>query len=137
MILSPHEVAWLALHVGYWGPDDATIAVAVALAESGGDTDALSRSSTGDNVGQRDHGLFQISGRWNGDKLQLHRWRDPFDNTRMARQVYDGFVKAGKPGWSAWTVWNTNRHLDFLADALHGLAAPFEPVNPQTTGWRR
>jgi hypothetical protein len=138
MILSPHELGWLALNVGGWTGDDAAIAVAVALAESGGDTDVLARSKdpASASLGQRDHGLWQISGRWHGKRLQVHRWRDPFDNCRMARQVFDEFVRSGKPGWSAWAVFNGGAFEAFMPDARHGLAAPFIPVNPHTTGWR-
>lgn len=139
MILSPHEIAWLAINVGKWEGFDQPVAVAVALAETGGDTDVLGRSKDTTNpasLGQRDHGLWQVSGRWHGKKLQTFRWRDPYENCRMARMVFDEFVKAGKPGWTAWAVFNSGAFEAFVPDAIHGLAAPFAPVNPHTTAWR-
>jgi Lysozyme like domain len=131
MILSPHEIAYLALNVGQWTPDDATIMVAIALAESGGDTDIIGRSKDPNSAsyGQRDHGLFQISGRWMGRELQTYRWRDPYDNTRMARIAWNF------NGFSAWNVTDTGAQLQFLPDAKWGIARPFPPP-PAQAGWR-
>lgn len=80
MKLSPHEVAHVALSAfaGVPANDPATglpnslLAVAVALAESGGDTDAMHMSDVVEsaNYGQVDHGLWQISGRWNAARYQ-------------------------------------------------------------------
>ena len=85
MRLSPNEIAYVAAQ--HWSGDDLMIAVAVCIAESGGDTEALGRSSAVDsNTGNRDHGLWQISNRWHqlrGDgkpgRLLLAgaSWRDP------------------------------------------------------------
>jgi len=131
MILSPHEIAWLCLNVGLWTVDDATIMTAIALAESGGNTEALGRSKdpASASLGQRDHGLFQISGRWFGDKLQTYRWRDPYDNTRLARYIWD------RSGFGAWNVTDTGAELQFLPDAKWGIKAPFPPP-PAQAGWR-
>jgi hypothetical protein len=138
MILSPHETAWLAIHVAKWTGDDVKIAVAVACGESGNDAEALARSSsTSAYQGQRDHGLWQISGKWHGAKLQRYRWRDPFDNARMARAVFDEFVRMGRVGWEAWAVYNSGSYTPFLLDAEYAVAAPFEPINTATTAWRR
>ena len=100
MILSPHEIAFLVKrHFGDLPEADQVTLVAIAWAESKGDTLALARSSTGPNLGQRDHGLWQISGRWNADKLtSMGDWRDPDINTRMARKVYNEL------GFKAWQI---------------------------------
>jgi hypothetical protein len=127
MILSPHEAAHVALE--YWpDPKDARIAVAVAIAESGLDTDAIARSkATGPSMGQRDHGLWQISGRWHGSKLQGNSdWRDPYVNGRLARMVYD----EAKQSWKPWQVFLPGKsgeepsYVQYLMDADFGLAAP-------------
>lgn len=134
MILSPNEVAWLAEHVGGWVGDDAIVAVAVARAESAFDTDALNMSHP-PNV---DHGLFQISSRWHGDKLRRFRWRDPYDNVRMARLVFDEFVRRPEGnGWLAWTVYNSGAYLTHMDLATLAFHNPVEPINVHTTGWRR
>lgn len=123
MILSPHEIA--AVAATQWSGDDLVIAVAVALAESRGDTDALGRSTTGASIGNRDHGLWQISGRWHGDKLQASpNWRDPLVNARLAKQVWDG--RSGDK-WTAWATYNSGAHKQYLPDARFAVAAPFLP----------
>lgn len=126
MILSPHEVAHLA--AAHWTGDDLLTAVAVCLAESRGDTDVIARSTTGDNLGQRDHGLWQISGRWHGAKLAADPdWRDPIVNARLAKAVWGEFKRAGKDPWSAWAVYNSGSYKAYLPDARIGAAAPFPP----------
>jgi len=124
MILSPNEIAWVALQ--QWTGVDAVTAVAVALAESGGDTETLARSSTGTNVGNRDHGLWQISNRWNGDKLAASPgWRDPVTAARLARAVFDETARSGRVGWSAWSVFASGKHTAYLPDAQIAVAHPF------------
>lgn len=126
MKLSPHEIAHVA--GAHWSGDDLVIAVAVALAESGGDTDVMGRSATGENAGQRDHGLWQISGRWHGAKLAADPdWRDPATNARLARAVFDETAALGKNPWSAWSVYNSGSYQAFLPDARFGVAHPFPP----------
>lgn len=123
MILSPHEIAYVVRR--YWvDAEDQRIAVAVALAESAGDTDILARSVVGPSIGNRDHGLFQISGRWHGDKLQAKpAWRDPYVNAEIAHQIW---TDAG--GWSPWAAFNNGSYKLFLPDADIALAHPFPPT---------
>lgn len=124
--LSPHELAYVAS--AHWSGEDLKIAVAIALAESGGHTDALARSTTGDNLGQRDHGPWQISGRWHGPKLAANpNWRDPVVNAKIAKQVFDETVRMGKVGWEAWSVFNSGTYKTFLPDAEHGVKALVAP----------
>jgi len=139
MILSPHEIAYLALNVGGWKPDDAVVMTAIALAESGGDTEALGRTKDPDStsLGQRDHGLWQISGRWFGRTLQVFRWRDPYDNCRMARVAFDESLRIHpeQHGFGAWNVTDTGAELQFLPDARWAIKAPFPPP-PAQAAWR-
>jgi hypothetical protein len=122
--LSPHEIAYVARWAGFTD-DELVTAVAVALAESGGDTDVMGRSTTGDNLGQRDHGLWQISGRWHGDKLVVHpNWRNPYENARMARVIY---LAAGRQ-WTPWHVFTSGAYRTYLPDAEHGVRYPFKPA---------
>lgn len=125
MKLSPHEIAYVAEKVGFDSTtDQVEMAVAVALAESGGDTDIMGRSITGANIGNRDHGLWQISGRWHYDKLQgMGDWRDPYENGRMAFKI---FIDAGKV-WTPWHVFTGGSYLTYLPDAVIGAAHPFAP----------
>lgn len=124
MKLSPHEIAYVLIWAGFTG-DDLVTGVAVALAESGGDTDVMGRSTTGDNIGQRDHGLLQISGRWHGDKLvATPNWRNPYVNARMARRIFDD---AGRV-WTPWHVFTSGAYRAYLPDAQHGVRYPFKPA---------
>jgi hypothetical protein len=132
MKLSPHEMAYLLKWAGI--PDaDLQIGVAIGIAESDGETDIMGRSTTGANVGQRDHGWLQISGRWNWDKLQKYGdWRNPWNNAQMGAAVYNEAVKAGKPGWSPWSTFNgtTPSYVKWMPDAAFGVQHPFAPPKP-------
>lgn len=122
MILSPNEVAWL---VGrYWPLGPMTVAgkpktitvadqidlIATAYEESAFNTDVISFSpatradgTPNPNYGQADHGLWQISSRWNHVLLKDGGWRDPHQNTAMALSIYktQGLVAwhAASDGW--------------------------------------
>ncbi len=134
MKLSPHEIAWLALQ--HWPREEALVMTAIALAESGGDTDIIARSTSGENLGQRDHGLWQISGRWHGKKLQqVSQWRDPEANASLAKAVYDETARMGKDPKSAWAVYTSGAYKAWLPDAEHGMVAPFPP--PKLDGAHR
>lgn len=132
MKLSPCEIAYVAAHAGFIG-DDLPVAVAVALAESSGDTDILSPANTG-TAGNRDHGLMQISSQWHGAKLQQHpNWRDPYENMMLAKLVFDERKQSGKIGWTAWSVYNSIPPLEpaykkFMTEATLAVNYPFPPV---------
>ena len=130
--LSPHELAYIAGTVP-WTPEERVVAVAVALAESQGETDALARSTTGANLGQRDHGLWQISGKWHGDKLTVTpNWRNGYVNARLA---YTIFAAAGRQ-WTPWHVFTSDDpqspghkvYERYLPDAEVGCRWPFKPA---------
>lgn len=123
MILSPHEIAWLV--VARWPKLEHRTAVAVCLAETGGDFDAMHRSadSSSSSFGQWDHGGWQISGRWNPELLQANPdWRDPQTNANMALSIWQS------KGWTAWSVFKSKSFEKWLPDADWGLKAPFPPV---------
>lgn len=140
MRLSPHEIAWVVQQT--WTgttPDEQTHAVAVALTESDGETDQIARSAdtipnpTGapgtvpnPNAGNRDHGLFQLSGRWNWDKIIAAGgdWRDPLVNSAVAFQI---FVAAGRR-FTPWHVYQSETSglwLTRVADAKLAVPHPF------------
>ena len=123
MNLSPHELAYVAAAAGFTG-DDLVTAVALALAESGGDPEIMGRSDTGTSVGNRDHGLWQISGRWHGAKLQAApAWRNPYVNGRLAFKVYSDNGRTFQP-WSAFT---SRAHERYLPDAKIAVQWPWPP----------
>lgn len=97
------KIAEVAQRAGFTG-DDLTTAVAVALAESGGNATAVNP------VGLKDHGLWQING-VHKELLASEDWRDPFANARMAKKVWDG------QGWNGWTVYKTGAYRLYLPRA--------------------
>lgn len=147
MKLSPHEVADLAIKAGFsktsivpgTTDSEAVVAVAVAFAESSADTDAISRTTapvTSDpaSVGQRDHGIFQLSGRWQYPRIQAAggKWRNPEVNVKLA---YDIFKGAGRT-FTPWMVFKKNTlgvaaYEQFLPDARLAVAQPWPYVNEE------
>lgn len=127
--LTDAELAALALAVGFDPrtpvpglPDtEAVVAVAVALAENGGDTQNVSRTN--------DVGVWQIN-------MPAHQpahpdwtesWlKDPVNNGRAAM-----VVSGGGANWRPWTTFRNNRYRTFLARAR---AAVAEPANSSGFG---
>lgn len=106
--LSASSIAGYASAAGFTGNDLAT-AVAIALAESGGDPKALGDTNVtpGGSLG-----LWQIN-------LQYHpqyqanpsALYDPQTNANAAYQIFQ------KQGFSAWSTYNSDAYLNFLGDA--------------------
>lgn len=132
MILSPHEIAYFAITEGFKvsNPpkmdDEAVRFTAICLAESAGDTEAMGRSTSGASVGNHDHGLAQVSGKWHWDAIQATggRWRDPAVNVAIA---YGIFVARNR-AFTDWSTFNSGRYSEFIPDALIAAAHPWAPV---------
>lgn len=146
MKLSPHEVADLVIKAGFststivpgTTDSEAVVAVAVIFAESSADTENISRTTaavTSDpkSVGNRDHGLFQLSGRWQYDKIQGAggRWRDPAVNVAIAYKIFVG----AKRSFTPWMVFAKNTttgiapYEQYLPDARLGVQQPWPYVD--------
>jgi hypothetical protein len=128
VILSPHEVAYI-VKLFFDDPEDQRKMVAFAIAESGANTNVIARSTSGANVGQRDHGTWQISGRWNGDKLVAAaenglNWRDPFVNCWLAAQVW---FEGGPIQWHVFQAEGIGSYAQYLPDADFALKYPVKP----------
>jgi hypothetical protein len=104
MKLSDLQIALVANQAGFTGAN-LGIAVAVALAESGGNTDAV---NTANSDGSTDRGLFQINS-VHSDLLSSGQWNNPNDNARMAYSVWHG------QGWQGWSTYNNGKYLLFLS----------------------
>ncbi len=105
---SDTDLAEFAYNAGFadGGADNLAIAVAIALAESGGRDDA-----THDNPnGSTDYGLWQINS-VHTDILGSGDWRDPQVNARMARVVYE---QSGAK-FTPWSTYNSGAYRLFLA----------------------
>lgn len=138
MKLSPNEMAWCLLKAGFT-LEQATVGVAVGMAESGGDTEVLGKRPTDDPAyGNHDHGWLQISNKWHAAKIQAAPdWRDPLVNAHLARQVYDERerIQVGKgeavDGWEAWAVYLSGSYIKYLPAAEIAVLLPWPP--PRTT----
>jgi hypothetical protein len=104
--LSLEQIGSVAFGAGFRG-DDLAIAIAVAMAESGGNTDAHNRNDTG---GTQSFGLWQINS-VHTDLLSAHNWRDPKDNARMAMVIHQ------RQGWNAWGAFTNQSYRLHLARA--------------------
>lgn len=153
MKLSPHEVADLVIKAGFskttivpgTTDSEAVVAVAVCLAESSADTENISRTtapltSDPDSVGNRDHGLFQLSGRWQYPKIQAAKgnWRDPIVNVTIAYDIFKGAGRTFKP-WSVTTK-NVNGiapYEQYLPDARLAVAQPWPYTSPEEVNFAK
>ena len=96
MRLSDAQLAQVCARAGFRGAA-LTNAVAVALAESGGDTQAVNVNS--DATRSRDRGLFQINSRWHPEVTDAAAF-DPAANAAAAYRI-----SAGGTDWSQWSTW--------------------------------
>lgn len=93
--------AVLAVGDHEWDP---VIMTAIAGAESGYDTEAVSPTN--------DWGLFQINRDVWGWLFDQYDWADPIGNTTMALIVWRS------QGYNAWVAYWTGRYLDFFNEAI-------------------
>jgi hypothetical protein len=115
--LTDAQLAGLAASVGFTGRD-IVLAVAMALAESDGRTDATNANANGST----DYGLWQIN-TIHPELLASGTWSVPADNARMA---YSVFTDAGR-SWTPWSTYNNGAYLKFYARGQTAAA------NPDTT----
>jgi hypothetical protein len=94
--LSDAQVAEVCRLAGFVGTAWTT-AVAVALAESGGRTDAV--NATGNTPASRDRGLFQINDYWHGEVADACA----FDALCSAREAYR--ISEGGKNWWPWSAY--------------------------------
>lgn len=97
-IISDVQIAEHASRAGFRGAD-LNMAVAVAIAESGGNTSARNLSSREDS-----RGLWQINVRAHPEFASSNLY-DPATNARAARAVL------AKQGWRAWSVFTNGKAL--------------------------
>lgn len=109
--LTPYEIAWYAQRAGFSGTTTLTIATAIALAESGGNTAITNHDSNGTT----DYGLWQINSvhsQYNTTKLL-----DPGYNAGAAF-----LISGGGNNWTPWSTYNNGRYLQFMAAAAQAVA---------------
>lgn len=129
--LTPGQIAWVAAGTG-WTKEQRVIAVAIALAESGGDLDVHGPQSRGaDAIGlwqinmYGDIGLARIATFGLSKEEDLY---DPFINARVAYGVYKS------QGWKAWTTYTNGRYKGYLGIARNAVEHPERPKQAQVGG---
>lgn len=139
-ILSPEIIADYAIKAGFSPsgnvgvvlPSDAAIAVAIALAESGGNIYAHNPTNPDDSFG-----LWQINMRGNLGPARRQRYGlatneelyNPMKNALVARQIagppYDPFHdKISQAGWRNWTTYTNGIYRVHLATAVDAVKNP-------------
>lgn len=112
------QIAIFAQEAGFTGGDLVT-AIAVALAESGGDTEATHTNRDGST----DYGLWQINS-VHKELLAGKVWMDPAVNAKMAFEVWKG------SGWSAWSTFNNGAILFYMPTAIAAANHPAPNIPP-------
>ena len=115
--LTPAQIADYAINAGFVG-DDLTTAIAVALAESGGDPNAYNpETAAGAPEGQGSYGLWQIylhaHPEFNGTNLY-----EPQQNANAAFSIY---LAAGSQ-FRPWSTYTGGAYATFIQAASQGIA---------------
>lgn len=129
--LSAAQIAQYAYQAGFRNTaagQDLTLAVAVALAESGGQTNATHRNS--DSRKTTDYGVWQINSYWHRDLIARGNWSDPAYNAKMAF-----IIKTTRGGWTQWSTFNSGSFFKHMPAAIKAAEAvqngqPDTVVNP-------
>ncbi len=118
MKVPPEQIASLARDAGFAG-DDLVTAVAVALAESGGDPEAYNpETAAGTAPGRGSYGLWQIYRAAHPD-LDAVDLTDPPANARAAFQIY-----SAARGFRPWSTYLHGLHEQFMPTARDAVANP-------------
>jgi tape measure domain-containing protein len=129
--LNAGQLKALALAAGF-NDRDASIMAAIAMAESGGRSNAHNNNAaTGDNS----YGLWQVNmlGRMGPQRRQAfgigsnEALFDPAVNASAARKVFES------QGFGAWSVFKSGAYRQFLPQAMRAGAAPMAPALPPAT----
>lgn len=114
--LSAQDLAHLAANAGFSG-EDLIIAVAVALAESGGDTSAYNPEvKAGTPTGQGSFGLWQIYLKAHPE-FQSWNLYDPHQNVVAAFRVYSNSGRSFSP----WSTFQNGAYLAYVNNASLGV----------------
>jgi hypothetical protein len=116
--LSPMDIAELAASAGFQGAD-LTVAVAIALAESGGDAGAYNpETAAGAPQGKGSYGLWQIY-LYKHPEFAGENLLDPQANANAAFAVYS----AAGNNFTPWTTFTHGTYMAHLDEASQYLSA--------------
>jgi len=121
--LTDTQIATWAAQGGFTG-EDRVIAVAVALAESGGRYAAVSPPNFN---GTHDYGAWQINSVHKQLFQQYPQWWS-VSNANMAKAVH------ASQGWKAWTAYNSGAYLMFMPRARTAVGAAPDAAVPENSG---
>lgn len=113
--LTASQIAYFARNAGFTGANLET-AIAVALAESGGNPQAYNpETAAGTSPGEGSYGLWQVylQAHPEFDGLNLY---DPQTNANAAYSVFSA------SGWGAWSTFNSGAYQAHLGAARAALA---------------
>jgi peptidoglycan hydrolase-like protein with peptidoglycan-binding domain len=113
MRLTDRQIATYAMSAGFYGAKN-VIAVAVCLAESGGDPDMLYRNT--DARRTVDRGLMQINSHWHSEVTD----EEALDPATAMREAYR--ISRRGEDWRPWSAFKNDKHLAFLQRAERALA---------------
>lgn len=102
-----HTTLSALMQQGGFTGEDARIAVAVALAESGGRANATNHNTDG----TQDTGLMQINDVHHGSETVTafrNRMLDPVENVKEGKSVF------ASSGWNAWTTYKNGTYRKFM-----------------------
>lgn len=127
-VASDDAIAYWAQRAG-WTGHDAAVAVAVALAESGGRAGAMHTNANGSH----DYGMWQINYESHKDLMDKPgmeiAWADPLVNAQTAHTVWQQSGGSFKP----WSSFNSGKYSMFLN---RGLAADSHSNSKQADDYR-
>lgn len=130
-VISDTQIAAVAINAG-WTGNDAVIAVAVALAESGGNTEATNSNTNGST----DYGLWQMNTIHAGDDSigtgagffpPGVGWKNPIQNALAAHSL-----QKRRGNWGDWTTYNNKAFGVYLPRGQAAVAA--NPGIPGVSG---
>lgn len=124
-IYSASDLAQLAVNNGFPNSDSNNLAtcVAIALAESGGDSTATSSSD--------DRGLWQINHAAHGGEFDQRYpdWYDPDANAQMMLAV-----SSSGANWNPWVTYNNGDYQKHMADAVAAVGGTSYTPGTRPTG---
>lgn len=118
--LSPAQIAEYAHDAGFRG-QDLTVAVAVAMAESGGDTRAHNPVPPDDSYGLWQINMIGSLGPARRDQFDLDRDRELFDPEENAKAAWA--ISGHGDSFRPWTTYTSGAYKQFLDDARRGVRA--------------
>jgi hypothetical protein len=123
-VLPPDQIAYEAIQAGF-PKEQIVTAVAVALAESKGNANALNTKPPDLSYGLWQINMYGSLGPARRQQFGISKNEDLFGtavNARAAKMIYDG------SGWRAWSTYKSGAYQAYILPATIGAASP-KPTN--------